>query len=354
VNGVNGTPISTPINYYVTPNGTGASAWLSAWLSANGDSTSLPGIPGNTGTTGCGVVTGLPVAATATYPQIAQWTWTVELTPNPGYVATTEASDANPAGPPLSAPITLHEGEISYALNTNSQQFQVAIGVLTTVNLQTLNFATTPALVTQCEPATGIWTTGTPTSTPPPSCDDSAATPLTAVPITVANPGVGPTGQYTFGSNTQSTAQMLLYPFASGYSVWSGEMPESNPGDAPSGSPLYAPDSGVTLPIGTSTTATVVVPVYPLDLKVTGPNSPTATETDGAAYSYTPNPPISGVSSTGMPLGQYKITATGMTLPWPTQFYVWITPTGICESQTQLSLPSPCSHPAPDPIPVTD
>jgi len=31
VNGVNGTPISTPINYYVTPNGTGAGAWLAAW-----------------------------------------------------------------------------------------------------------------------------------------------------------------------------------------------------------------------------------------------------------------------------------------------------------------------------------
>jgi len=55
-------------------------------------------------------------------------------------VATTEASDTNPAGPPLSNPITLQAGEISYALNRNSQQFQVAVGVQTTVTVQTMNF----------------------------------------------------------------------------------------------------------------------------------------------------------------------------------------------------------------------
>jgi hypothetical protein len=346
VNGVNGTPITTAINYYVTPSGTGAAGWLTS----NGYTAA--GIPGNTGTTGCGVVTGLPVAGTTAYPDIPQWSWTVELAPNttpaPGYVATTEASDSNPAGPPLSGPITLHAGEISYALNSNSGQFQVAVGVQTAVTLQTLNFATTPALVTQCEPANGTWVNGNPSHPyiPPASCDNTAV-PFADLPVTVANSGIGPTGQYTFGNTNQSIAQlgMLLYPFASGYSVWAGEMPESNPGAAPSGSPLYAPDSGVAPLIGTSTSATVVVPVYPLDLTVSG--NTTATEVDGAGYGYALN--LAGsASNTGMPLGQYEIT------PSATPLYVWITPSGICKASAQRTATQLGVCPlTTSPIPVT-
>jgi hypothetical protein len=379
VNGVNGTPISKAINYYVTPNGTGAAAWLAAWLAANPpDSTSLPGIPGNTGTTGCGVVTALPVLATAGYPDIPQWTWTVELSPNttpaPGYVATTEASDLNPAGPPLSGPITLHPGEISYALNSNSQQFQVALGVQTTVTFQTMNFVHNVKNVTTTSGQNSVSTalgfpgvaagmgvagtgiangttvvsvsgttltistaaTATGSATLTFSGADPSVNPAADLPITVANPGVGPTGQYTFGNSTQSIAQMLLYPFTSGYSVWAGDMPESNPGDAPSGSPIYTPDSGVTLPIGTSTSATVVVPVYPLVVNVAG--ATTATEVDGGGASYS----LGGAPGAGMPLGQYQIT------PSATSLYVWITPTGTCSSPTQLV--TPCATPSTNPI----
>jgi hypothetical protein len=142
---------------------------------------------------------------------------------------------------------------------------------------------------------------------------------------------------------------MLLYPFSSGYSVWSGDMPESNPGDAPSGTPVYPSDSAVTLPIGTSTSATVVIPVYPLALKVvSGSTVPTATETDGAGYPYSLKPLSGGVSSTGMPLGQYHITATGMTAA----LYVWITPIGTCSSPTQLT--APCPSPVATQITVTE
>ena len=376
VNGVNGTPISTPINYYVTPNGTGAGAWLAAWLAANPpDSTSLPGIPGNTGTTGCGVVTGLPVTATVGYPDIPQWTWTVELSPNttpaPGYVATTEASDTNPAGPPLSNPITLQAGELSYALNRNSQQFQVAVGVQTTVTVQTMNFVhNVPKVLTisgqksvsvasggfpgvvagmgvsgtgiangttvlsvsnnTLTMSTAATATGSATLTFS-SGADSSVTPAADLPITVSNPGVGPTGQYTFGNATQNIAQMLLYPFTSGYSVWAGDMPESNPGDAPSGTPIYTPNSGVNLPIGTSTSATVVVPVYPL---VDNAPGATATEVDGDGAGYS-----LGTTGAGLPLGQYQITPS---------LYVWITPTGTCSSPTELV--TPCGTPSTNPI----
>jgi hypothetical protein len=343
VKDVNGNPITTAINYSATPNGTGAAAWLSAWLTTNGFSSTLPGIPGNTGTTGCGVVTGLPVSATGTYPSIPQWTWTVELSGNSGYVATTEQSDVNPAGPPLSGPITLHAGQISYALNRYNQQFQVATGVQTTVNFQTLNFGSG-----NCEPVGGTWTVGNPSNpyVPPASCDN-AAVPLGDVPLTVANSGVGPTGQYTFGSNTQSTASMLLYPFTSGYSVWSGDMPESNPGDAPSGSPIYSPDSAVTLPITIGEAPTnVVIPVYPLNLKITGGTTvPTATEIDGAAYTYTLNALSSGVSLTGVPLGEYEIVAG------PTTLWVWVTPTGTCTAAAQLTT---CPSPSPTQISVAE
>jgi hypothetical protein len=163
--------------------------------------------------------------------------------------------------------------------------------------------------------------------------------PAADLPITVA---IGSTFEYTFGNATgvgtggQSIAGMLLYPFASGYSVWAGDMPESNPGDAPSGSPLYANDSGVTLPIGTSTSATVVVPVYPLVLNGAGA---TATEVDGGGYPYLLGP------STGMPLGQYLITTFAATL------YVWITPTGTCSSPTQLV--TPCATPSTNQITLT-
>jgi hypothetical protein len=338
VKDVSGNPIAAAINYYATPNGTGAAAWLSAWLTSNGDASTLPGIPGNTGTTGCGVVTGLPVAATGTYPSIPQWTWTVQLSGNTGYVATTEQSDANPAGPPLSGPITLHPGQISYALNRYNQQFQMAIGVQTSVTLQTLK-----QTGGTCEPVGGTWATGTPVTTPPASCDNNLVAPLSDLPITVANPGVGPTGQYTFGSNSLNTTQMLLYPFTSGYSIWSGDMVESNPGDAPSGTPIYAPDSAVTLPITLlSTTASVIVPVYPLNLTVTlGSATPTATEIDGAAYVYTLNPVSGGTSATGIPLGQYQINAPSMV----GSLFVWITPTGTCQSASQLTVCSSITTP---------
>jgi hypothetical protein len=232
----------------------------------------------------------------------------------------------------------LHPGQISYALNRYNQQFQMAIGVQTSVTLQTLNFAI--GGITICEPVGGTWATHIPVTTPPASCINGDA-PLSDLPITVANPGVGPTGQYTFGSNSLSTTQMLLYPFASGYSIWSGDMVESNPGDAPSGLPIYAPDSAVTLPITVgSITASVLVPVYPLSLKiVSGATTPTATEIDGAAYVYTLNPDTLGTSATGMPLGQYQINAPGMV----GSLFVWITPTGTCSSPTQLTVlcPSP-------------
>jgi hypothetical protein len=160
---------------------------------------------------------------------------------------------------------------------------------------------------------------------------DSSVTPAADLPITVSNPGVGPTGQYTFGNATQNIAQMLLYPFTSGYSVWAGDMPESNPGDAPSGTPIYTPNSGVNLPIGTSTSATVVVPVYPL---VDNAPGATATEVDGDGAGYS-----LGTTGAGLPLGQYQITPS---------LYVWITPTGTCSSPTELV--TPCGTPSTNPI----
>jgi hypothetical protein len=329
--------ITTPINYYVTPTGTGAAAWLSAYLAANSLPSTDLGIPGNTGTTGCGVVLGLPTAATLSYPSIPQWTWTVTLSPNPGYVDVTEGSDVIPPGDPTSAPVSLHSGQISYAVDRFSQEFQMASGITTAVSFQALNFGAS------CEPVGGTWTASNPSNpyVPPASCDDNAVAAAADLPMSVLNAQIPPSGKFAFGTATQSISSVLLYPFASGYSVFAGDQPESNPGYLSGGLPAYGSDTAVTLPISSAvSTATVTVPVYPLTINVSsGTATPTATETDGAAYTFTLNSVVGGKSVSGVPLGQFQIQAAGMV---GTQ-YVWMTPTGICHQATSYaSAPSGC------------
>lgn len=271
---------------------------------------------GNTGTSGCGVISGL-----TTDPNIA---WTVTLTPNPGWVSSLEASDTAPASPPTSSSITVAAGQVTYV----SPAFQLGTGVLTNVTLQTIK-----------EDGTGtcVMSNGT---LPPASCDDPAV-PVASVPVSVGNGALPNNGQFTFGTGTTQVSSMLLYPYSSGYSVWAGDMPESNPGFIQTGATqqLYPGDSAVTLPIGTSTTASVTIPVYPLTLKVSSPvggAALNAVEVDGGRYSFPLNAlNSSSISSSGLPLGQYEVTASGASLSAP--LFVWITPTGVCQSATQMT-----------------
>jgi Tfp pilus assembly protein PilV len=295
VDGLDGQPLRTaPINYTITPVRVAGSASLP------------PTITGNTGMTGCGV-------ALAVNPN-PDFQWSVTLTPNPGYVSTTEQSDVNPAGPPsIAAPLTVDAGQVTQL----QQPFQVAEGVTVTPTLQTVNF-----------------TTGTP---------DPAVPAVSDMPITVQSSGILPNGQYIFGDGTSAVTSMLLYPFASGYSLWAGDMPESDPSYVPNGAttPLYSPppNTVVTLPITSATTAAVTLPVYPLTISTLAGSVLTATEVDGSGYTYDLTPPSpAGTSATGLGLGQYQVTSSLAGVA--SNIFVWITPSGVYYSATEMNAPS--------------
>jgi len=305
--GLTGTPLTTPVNFSVTP------------VAVGGGETVYPGAPIpsglNTGNDGCGIVTDL-----STDPD---WNYVVTLTQNTGWVSAGELSDAN--SDPATATLSVSAGQVSRL----STPFQVALGANTTPTLQPVTYS--------CPGA------------PVPSCYSATFAPDASLPVTFANPSL-PNGQYTFGSGSSAVPAELLYPFANGYSVFAGDMSQSNPGYVPlippgnttqlySGSPSPSP---VSLSVTSQQSASIKVPVYDLSLKVSGAiagASLTATEQGGSSLAYTLNPPnlVSGLSDTGMPLGQFLLSASNGLAGTP---YVWITPSGVYQSSTQMSKPS--------------
>jgi prepilin-type N-terminal cleavage/methylation domain-containing protein len=299
VDGLNGDPLtSAAINYRVAP------------VLVAGSGSLPPTVTGNTGDTGCGVALGLDASP--------DFQWVVTLTPNPGYVATSEASDQSPAGPPATlSPLTVEPGEVTQL----QQPFQVAAGDTATVTFETVGFSST---------------------SPDPLTPDPAVLPASDIPVTVASSGIVPNGQFTFGNASTPVTSMLLYPFASGYSLWSGDAPDSDPSYVPAGenppTPLYANGAASTLSVSPGGAQSLVVPVYPLSVSAPAGSTPSATEVGGAGYSYALNAPpaAGGDSSTGLPLGQYAVSAGGSATP----VYVWITPSGCYESSSEMNTPS--------------
>lgn len=180
-----------------------------------------------------------------------------------------------------------------------------------------------------------------------------ATAPLPAgnIPLALDNTGldvrpydVSPTPALTGGTETVAP----LFPYTSGYDIWSGSCAYNDPGGVTSSSnPIYPgapPPPLVTMTPGQS--SSVTVPMQPIAVKVSHNGSPvsgasiTAVEDDPspcASPSYTLTATDSnGSSLTELPYGQYMVTAMAGSLTSATA-YVWVTPSGLLAESGQVS-----------------
>jgi hypothetical protein len=120
------------------------------------------------------------------------------------------------------------------------------------------------------------------------------------------------------------------------------------------GSAVYGSDLPTTFQALPSGSGPETALVYPLVLNVSlgsghGTVSTLTAGDAGGGDTFTLNG-TSGTVSTGLPLGQFQIGATG-TGNVSVSLYVWILPNGVCSSSSEMS--QPCSTPVTTSIPVT-
>jgi Tfp pilus assembly protein PilV len=297
-----GTTFDQPVSYQVnvTPVGTTQTPTLPADATGSFDD-------------GCVALEDLPAA-----PSGAVYEYTITLTPKPGIVSSSEYSDSYPGGPPTIGFNNLQKGRLLVL-----PPVYLAEGVQASVAFKTQTFAG----------------------------GASAVAPAADLPVTVAPAGASQS-HYIFGNGTTDITSMLLYPYAS-YSAWAGETPESAPGWQVSGSPVYpgaAPATQIAV-AGPGATTSVTLPVYPLTVQVSNAGkfpgaTLTATEVDALSLPFTLNPVDgSGTSVTGLPLGQYVVTSSGGALTATSPAYVWVTPTGVWTSSSQMPMAGPPASP---------
>ncbi|MGH9172200.1 MAG: type IV pilus modification PilV family protein [Acidimicrobiales bacterium] len=270
---------------------------------------------GNTGSTGCAVFANLYAGDGVTY--------TVTAVGNSGFVDPNELSDATTApGVPTRTGVSVQANTVSVL----SDPFILAEGATTTVTFATQGSTDSPAADI-------------------PISVQSSTLLCTALSVDTCVLGNGST---SFTSSPPETA--LLFPgpaVTPNYSMWAGDQIDSEPNEY-----------GL---VATSLTATsgalvsVTVPVYPLNLTVTenadAGTGIVLTATDsGGGDTITLNSVTSGASDTGLPLGQYLLQATNNTdtsetvsSGGKTPAYVWVLPTGVCESNVVAS--TPCASP---------
>lgn len=148
-------------------------------------------------------------------------------------------------------------------------------------------------------------------------------TPATGLGFVVSNPGLAGLGTFL-----PVTAATPLFPYAS-YNIYAGRCPEADPDAAGTAGALYPPapaPTSVLMVAGQA--ASVVVPLYPLNVAIVNTAGlpvvgavVTATEVPNPAaqhpcagpfstYGLQSSVAVTGISSTGMPLGKFTITAT--------------------------------------------
>jgi hypothetical protein len=292
----------------------------------------------NSGSTGCAVFTNL-FAGTG-------WTYTVMVTPPSPYVDPNELSAAPTAsGLPVRTGVAVEPNTVTVVANPN---IILAPGSLQTVAFQTVNFGS------------GTNSSIVPAPYLPISVESSTLLCSTIAPNTCV---VG-NGTSTGGFSYASPQVALLYPgptvsgASPNYSVWAGDQDDSIPTYEVNGSAVYGSDIPTAFQSLPSGVGQVTVPVYPLALKLTIPSGTVSTMTAadaGGGDTFTLNSTSgssylnNGTSATGLPLGQFQIQATGTGVS--VNLYVWILPSGVCSSTTQMA--TPCSTPTTSPIAVT-
>jgi Tfp pilus assembly protein PilV len=327
-----GAPLDEPVIFTVTPEYVGP-APTQTYSPPSGE-TSPVGQTFNTGDDGCGIVTGLSSST--------NWDYVVTITGNAGWVASTEQSDTDPdldptppepASPGTGDPYWVGAAPEGVVTITNPFVESNA-GSITQINFQPVTYACAG---------------GSPVTTPGAGYCGSAsgAAAVADLPVTFANPSLA-NGQYTFGNASQAISSVLAYPYL--YGVWAGDMTASSPGyNGPSGGgTFYTGPLGTESPVPisydpTPPTGVVNVPVYQLNITEASPSACpgvqlTATEQAGADYTYNLYAANAGnVSSSGMPLGQFEVSASNCSTITPE--YVWITPTGVYWSPTLMTNP---------------
>ena len=164
----------------------------------------------------------------------------------------------------------------------------------------------------------------------------SAVSPAAGIPVTVADP---PSLTSHLFTSLASGGVMYLYPFATAYTAWAGDSTDSNPAVLCGAGNCYTnPLASTPASLGVSAgyVSSIRLPVYDLDLKQTGTSAGsqlTATDVTTPATAYVLNAPVSGTSNTGMPLGQYLLSGTGLTQTW----YMWVTPAGVYWAHAKMT-----------------
>ena len=239
------------------------------------------------------------------------WVYTLSFAGNQGpppLVSGDEHADSNPNGP----------------LTVNNISLQPGVPDVVTVLLDT----GTAVTVGYTGPGSSCTTAPGPVSPPPPSSS--------VIPVSVQNSFL--TTYYANNTwvahNTTPFSSLLLYPWSGVTNLWTGDQPNS----AASAYASYTPRPSPCVVDATTGSATsVYLPVYPLNLKVTGSASTmTATEVAGGGYPMALNIG-SGTSATSLPLGEYLLShdAGGTVTP----AYVWVTPAGECSSAVVAAAP---------------
>ena len=154
--------------------------------------------------------------------------------------------------------------------------------------------------------------------------------PSNGVPLSVGNSFLAPNNPAVFFGSAPIPS-LLLFPWSGVTSLWTGDQ-------------AYSASAGSCPVNATGGNPSVYLPVYPLNIKVTGPASTlTAKEVAGGGYAMTLNfNSGSGKWETSMPLGEYGLYHDGSATLNVSPNYVWVTAAGVC-TDTSIEVPSPPS-----------
>jgi hypothetical protein len=326
VSDVSGTP--TPYTATAVPISV-VGSWIGPGSQPTIPSTEVVAATGNTGNTGCAVFPNLDpatgwqyevcVGTTATCPVPAASAYTSLVTSQelPGIV-----NGAFATVPAFS------EGPINLSFGTATVPTAISVD-------PGVNFAV--SFVTQCPGPVG--TNGTCLynlsaagggSTAPAAAIDLPVTVYESPQLTGAN--------NTFSFDTQAVPRQItsitLYP-GNGYNCWAGDTPDS--------APTYPDYSGLSATSCNTATPSASLPVYPVVIAATYSGSgftsvPTVTATEYLG----PNETIAlnalspakstGVSATGLPLGQYQLGYETTGSNNLINEWIWVTPSGVYHS----------------------
>lgn len=226
------------------------------------------------------------------------------------------------------------------SLATSRQIPQVTTPVSLTVGSTTT--VQPPIYVAPATPAAGV-TFRTERCKTVTSCTDVTSTvpPPPVLPVTASASEMPANAVFDTAGNG-AISSISLWPYVD-YGIWAGDTNDSSPGDTVGGTPVYSGDAPVAYDAAISPPPSMPpLPVYPVVLSTA---APPAGEALSAQEVTTPGESIplyaySGTtSSTGLPLGQYRLVATAG-LPVVSPQYIWVTPTGTWTSPTQMTSPS--------------